>query len=76
MYLKKKNAPFWFKFTSPFYRDFVLKSGQHFRHAKIWIPPEYTERELLARKKMKFALVAAKPVGKEAKLPGMKLFVE
>ena len=68
--------PILVKFTSPFCCDFVLKSGQHFRHAKIWITPDYTTRELLARKKMKFTLEAAKSAGKEAKLRGMKLFVE
>jgi hypothetical protein len=35
----------------------------------------YTERELVARKKMTFTIKKAKSAGKEAKLRGMKLFV-
>ena len=65
----QNTRPVLVKFKSAFCHDFVLKSGQHFRHAKIWITPDYTTRELLAKKK--FTLEAAKSAGKEAKLGGM-----
>jgi len=43
----QNHYPGLIKFTSAF----VLRSGQHFSHTKIWITYDYTERESLARKK-------------------------
>ena len=39
------------KFTCAICRDLVLKSGQHFRRAKIWIMPDCTNENYLRERK-------------------------
>lgn len=64
------------KFASVAGRDYVLKSGFLLRRLGLSISPDYTERELIARKKLKETLEDAKTEGfVDVKLRGLKLFI-
>ena len=77
--LRSKNngvPPVVIKFISKPLRDLVLRSSGLFSRHKLNISPDYTERERMARDKLKPLLAEARSKNMPAKLRGVRLILQ